>query len=218
MTTRTTFLLVGLLALGLAAPVAAQGDPSTNAGTPDSKAARPAAEATRPPAPGESSSPKDFRVATATLRVQLVISRFQDDKKVASLPYSFLVGARTPGVGGVNRVRMRMGVDTPVTVSSAAADGNRKTETQYRNVGTNIDCWATDQGNGTYQLNLSVENSSALTGAGSRDNLSGAPLFRRFETFIDPVLRDGQTIQTVASTDPVTGEVVKIDVTVNVVK
>jgi hypothetical protein len=32
------------------------------------------------------------------------------------------------------------------------------------------------------------------------------------------VMRDGQTIQTIASTDPVTGEVVKIDVTMNVVK
>mgnify|MGYP003520612399 CR=1 FL=1 len=31
-------------------------------------------------------------------------------------------------------------------------------------------------------------------------------------------LRDGQSIQAVASTDPVTGEVVKIDVTLNLVK
>jgi hypothetical protein len=46
----------------------------------------------------------------------------------------------------------------------------------------------------------------------------GAPLFRRFETAIEVILRDGQTVQTIASTDPVTGEVVKIDVTLNVVK
>ena len=36
------------------------------------------------------------------------------------------------------------------------------------------------------------------------------PLFRGFNATLDPVLRDGQTVQTVASTDPVTGEVVKI--------
>ncbi|MFN8095044.1 MAG: hypothetical protein U0599_22980 [Vicinamibacteria bacterium] len=47
---------------------------------------------------------------------------------------------------------------------------------------------------------------------------TGAPLFRRFETHVNPLLRDGQTIQTIASTDPVTGEVVKIDVTLNVLK
>jgi hypothetical protein len=32
------------------------------------------------------------------------------------------------------------------------------------------------------------------------------------------VLRDGQSAQMIASTDPVTGEVVKIDVTLNVVR
>ena len=75
---------------------------------------------------------------------------------------------------------------------------------------------ARDLGEGRYQLMLSVENSSALTGAGSR--VEGAPLFRRFEARLDPVMRDGQSVQTVAATDPVTGEVVKIDVTMNVVK
>ena len=49
-------------------------------------------------------------------------------------------------------------------------------------------------------------------------NPSGIPLFRRFETSLDPLLRDGETVQAIASTDPVTGEVVKIDVTLNVVK
>ena len=44
------------------------------------------------------------------------------------------------------------------------------------------------------------------------------PLFRTFNISLDPMLRDGQSIQAVASTDPVTGEVVKIDVTLNVVK
>ena len=62
-----------------------------------------------------------------------------------------------------------------------------------------------------------MENSSALTGR-RRPASRALPLFRRFETNLDPVLRDGQSVQTVASTDPVTGEVVKIDVTLNVVK
>jgi hypothetical protein len=114
-----------------------------------------------------------------------------------------------------------MGVDTPVPVvklDDADAKKTKVSDFQYRNVGTNIDCGATDFADGSYQLSLSVENSSALTGVGSKDELGGAPLFRRFETYIDPILRDGQTIQTVAATDPVTGEVVKIDVTLNVVK
>jgi hypothetical protein len=45
-----------------------------------------------------------------------------------------------------------------------------------------------------------------------------APLFRRFDTNLELWLRDGQAVQAIASTDPVTGEVVKIDVTLDVVK
>ena len=43
-------------------------------------------------------------------------------------------------------------------------------------------------------------------------------MFRTFNVSLNPTLRDGQSIQAVASTDPVTGEVVKIEVTLNVVR
>jgi hypothetical protein len=159
-----------------------------------------------------------------TLRVQLVISRYQGDKKVASLPYTFVVTT-----GGA-RARMRMGVDTPVPVATTPAPegGKPMTSIQYRTVGTNIDCQATEREEGRYQLSIGVENSSALpfekgptTGPNppaAETNVMGSPLFRRFDTNLEPWLRDGQSIQTIASTDPVTGEVVKIDVTMNVVR
>lgn len=148
---------------------------------------------------------------TTTLEVRVVISRFQGEKKVASLPYTILVTA--PDYSTF----MRMGVDTPVPTTATSSDtGKPLTTYQYRNVGTNMDCSATDRGDGRYQLKLTVENSSALTGVGAQAD--GVPLFRRFEVNLWPVLRDGQTVQTIASTDPVSGEVVKIDVTLNVLK
>ena len=152
------------------------------------------------------------RGPATTLRVQLVISRFQGEKKVASLPYTFVVTT------GDSRVRMRMGVDTPVPVTTMNPSDATKpmVSYQYKTVGTNIDCRALDRGEGRYELSIGVENSSALNGPGA--SVDGMPLFRRFETSLDPVLRDGQSLQTVASTDPVTGEVVKIDVTMNVVR
>jgi hypothetical protein len=121
---------------------------------------------------------------------------------------------------------MRMGVDTPVPVMSTSEGGKQTTSIQYRNVGTNIDCGAWDKGDGRYQLSIGVENSSALalekgptSGNPSVEaNTTGVPLFRRFDANLDPWLRDGQSVQTVASTDPVTGEVVKIDVTMNVIR
>jgi Flp pilus assembly secretin CpaC len=147
------------------------------------------------------------RLPGATLRVQVVISRFDGDKKVASLPYTFNVNADG------RSARMRMGVDTPIPVTTTAG---APATYQYRTVGTNLDCSARDLGDGRYQLQISVENSSALAGTGSTQE--GMPLFRRFDTNLDPLLRDGQGTQVITSTDPVTGEVMKIDVTLNVVK
>jgi hypothetical protein len=163
----------------------------------------------------ETARPAERRAPGAMLRVQVVIARFQGEKKIASLPYTFSVTVEG------RPARMRMGVDTPVAVATAASDAGKPMTTsfQYRNVGTNIDCSARDAGDGRYQLMLTVENSSAYLGGPLADaNATGSPLFRRFDTNIDPVMRDGQTIQTIASTDPVTGEVVKIDVTLNVVR
>jgi hypothetical protein len=192
MTRRTLFPMV------LAAALVAVPAPGQTQDTPKPEAAKTEVNAER-------------RGAVATLRVQLVITRFQGEKKLASLPYTFVVTT------GGSRARMRMGVDTPIPVTTTSSDtGKPTTSYQYKTVGTNIDCAANDRGEGRYQLNIGVENSSALTGVGA--SVEGAPLFRRFETNLDPLLRDGQSLQTVASTDPVTGEVVKIDVTLNVVK
>ncbi|HXY40113.1 MAG TPA: hypothetical protein VEQ10_10595 [Vicinamibacteria bacterium] len=192
-----TLLLVAVSVLALGGAALAQEEPAPP------KPAGP--EATRP----------DKMAYAPTLRIQLVISRFQGEKKTGSLPYLF-----TTTVGG-DRVRMRMGVDTPVPVGVQTVKEGLPAPSsyQYRNVGTNIDCLAREVGSGRYRLNITVENSSTL--ASEREGEAAStrpPLFRRFETSLDLVLRDGQTVQTVASTDPVTGEVVKIDVTMNVVK
>jgi hypothetical protein len=186
----------------------------------------PKPDTAKPEAPKADSAPERRGPQGVGLRVQLVISRFQGEKKVASLPYTLVVTT------GGTRARMRMGVDTPVAVATAASESGKPLTTsfQYRTVGTNIDCGAWDRGEGRYQLSISIENSSALAfekgpssgvnsaGAPVDANPTGTPLFRRFDTNLDAWLRDGQSLQTIASTDPVTGEVVKIDVTLNVVR
>ncbi len=159
----------------------------------------------------------------AAVRVQVLITRLQDEKKLASLPYTFVVSARPSQTCPVSHVRMRMGVDTPVpvvTFDESDANKPKSTSVQYKTVGTNIDCSAEDLGDGRFKLFLAVENSSALPGRERTQpgELSGFPLFRRFEISLDPILRDGQKAETVTSTDPVSGEVVKIDVSLNVMK
>lgn len=158
------------------------------------------------------------------LRALIGLTRYQGEKKVASVPYTVLL------TSDGRKVRLRMGVEVPIAVATFAKEGDAKsapvTSFQYRNVGTNIDCWAEDRGDGLYQLALTVENSSIYTATESRTavGLSDAglapdrPLFRTFNVTLNPTLRDGQSVQAVASTDPVSGEVVKIDVTLSVVK
>jgi hypothetical protein len=168
----------------------------------------------------EPRTPLDVRCTPeAALRVQVLITRVQQGRKEASLPYTFVVSARPSPDCREPRVRMRMGVDTPVPVIAFDNSGKMAGRSvQYKTVGTNIDCSADDLGDGRYKLLLTVENSSALPGDKAAGDLAEYPLFRRFEMSLDPILRDGQKAETVASTDPVTGEVVKIDVSLNVVK
>jgi len=206
-------LAYAIAAAFLASPSGAQDTPKPDT-TKTPEAAKPAEPPRSDRHPPGAMLP-DRHPPGAMLRVQVVISRHQGERKLASLPYSFSVTVEG------RPVRVRMGVETPVAVATSSDTGKASTSFQYRNVGTNIDCNARDAGEGRYRLTLSVENSS-VAGAGSGGlpevTTTGAPLFRTFKTDLDPVLRDGQTVQTVASTDPVTGEVVKIDVTLNVVK
>jgi hypothetical protein len=203
---RSSIAVVAAVALGLVAPRAwAQ------------ETAKPEPEAQK----AERRTSQDVRCTPGVaLRVQVLITRVQDGKKEASLPYTFVVSARPSQTCPVAHVRMRMGVDTPVP--SVTFDENKKPTSTvlYKTVGTNIDCSADDLGDGRFKLFLTVENSSALPGARAQNpsTLADYPLFRRFEMSLDPILRDGQKAETVTSTDPVTGEVVKIDVSLNVVK
>jgi hypothetical protein len=211
---RSSIAVAAAVALGL---VAARG------------AAQEAPQPARPEAPKAESEAHKVQARTsqdlrctpgAALRVQLVITRLQDEKKQASLPYTFVVSARPSQSCPVSRVRMRMGVDTPVP-AMAFDDSGKMTgrSVQYKTVGTNIDCSADDLGDGRFKLFLAVENSSALPGDTTRGaELAEYPLFRKFEISLDPILRDGQRAETVTSTDPVSGEVVKIDVSLSVGK
>jgi hypothetical protein len=160
-----------------------------------------------------SSAPYTKEVIGALLRIQLVISRYAGEKKIGSIPYVFVVAADTSGPAGAARIRM--GVDSPIPIAIPGVSGQT---VDYKSIGTNIDCnSAIALSGGRYAFIISIQNTAAVadTAVEAKDS---SPLFRRFDATFTPVLRDGQSMQTVASADPVTGEVVKIDVTMNVVR
>lgn len=177
----------------------------------------------------EQGQAREARRAITPLRVQIVFTKYQGEKKVASLPYTLTcnAGERAPAV-------LRMGIEVPVPVPLAKEGAP---SVQYKNVGTNIDCRPSALEDGRYSVDLTVEQSSIYStvdekgrrpgpsesdgrsAGGMTDTpLGGIPMFRTFRSTFIPILRDGQSAQYTVATDPVSGEVVKIDVTLTVLK
>ena len=168
-------------------------------------------------------------VASSTLRIQLVLSRFQGEKKVSSLPYTMMVHAddRRQNSG---RATLRLGTQVPITTMTRQGnDANAPLvpSVQYRDVGTSIDCIVTAIEDGRYKVEVTLEDSSIDTGTGTGTGTATAtganttaphPAFRSFRTNDTVTLRDGQSAQSFTATDKVNGEVWKVDVTLSVVK
>ncbi len=178
-----------------------------------SSAVAPAQEKDKAPAP----APKP---AAVPLKIQVVISRYQGERKISSLPYNL-----TTNVG--NRATIRMGTQVPVMMLAAgqpeaAADPKTMPQAgpiQYKDVGTNLDCSSIALDDGRILLSFTIDDSSVYpdertTSGGQKGN----PSFRSFRASNAIMLRNGETGQLTTATDKVTGETVKVDVTLTVVK
>jgi hypothetical protein len=160
------------------------------------------------------------------LNVQVVVSRYQGEKKVSSLPYTLAVNANASrqGTPGSTVSSLRMGVEVPLsTTPLPPSDGKSLAAAgiQYRPFGTNIDAWANSIDTNRFQVNVSIEDSSIYTteqAASASPKASDMPVFRSYRYKNELVLRDGQSAQFTAATDRVTGEVIKVDVTLSVLK
>ena len=149
------------------------------------------------------------------LRVQVVISRFQGEKKIASAPYTLAVVSNA----GQTLARLRMGTEVPVPGPPAAdAKAPPTAGLQYRPVGTNIDCTVRTVDEASFEVQLTIEQSSILDDDQQQKIPRYGPAFRSFRFTNSAILRDGQTTQFTNAADPMTGEVVRVDVTLNVVK
>lgn len=153
------------------------------------------------------------------LRVQIVFTEYDGEKKISSMPYTLLVNADDhQGQAAM----IRMGVRVPIETSSS---GGAKSF-QYQDIGTNLDGRAEKTEDGRFVLKLGVDKSSVYTPGthekpattGGNEISSGQPVIQTFRSQINLLIRDGQTIQTTVATDPITGHVSKVDVTLNVMK
>jgi hypothetical protein len=152
------------------------------------------------------------------LKVTVVFTEYDGEKKLSSLPYALFLKAddNSRFVG-----RVRMGVRVPIWT------GGKDSAIQYQDVGSNLDCSVQAAEDSKYILDMSLERSSIYPSSNGKDEYPAAskpddqphqPLLRTFRANLALMLRDGQTTQNTIATDPLNGHIVKVEVTLNVVK
>lgn len=155
------------------------------------------------------------------LRVDLVLTEYAGEKKVNSLPYTIYVGASDSvhhhAAGGAY---LRMGVRVPLATGPLNGSSTQYT---YQSVGTNIDVEADKVDDTTYRLDCTVERTAVSSPNGDASdgeprNLSTLPVLTNFSSHFEISLHDGETGEGLSATDPFSGHVMKVAVTLHVIK
>ena len=159
--------------------------------------------------------------SAVTLKVTVTISRWDGEKKVASAPYILMVVpsyGRNAEVGQDGEATsVQMGSETPVPTPSLV-EGKQVATFQYRNLGTNISVMGRPVDDGKYNIYVSVQDSQLSPAPANTPGLGATPRYQTFRSQNRLTMRDGQTTQYAVATDTVTGQIVKLDVTMNVMK
>lgn len=164
---------------------------------------------------------RNDRPAIVPLDVQVVIAKYQGEKRISSVPYVLAVNANSTGA------QLTIGTEVPVTTTAfaPAPAGDSKAAQplrsyNYRTVGTVISSSAQSTADGRFELEISIDESSLGTTAPDSPGSPAAdmPVFKNFKTRNKLLLRSGQVRQFTAATDRVSGETIRIEVTLTVVK
>ncbi len=169
--------------------------------------------------------PRPEPIATTPIKLQIVFAEFDGDKKVKSLPYTIYHNSSHNSILQADFTKLRIGSRVPVVTGS----GGGATQFQYLDIGTNLDCRTVRGEDGKFLVQLSVERSwvegdtpTQMASSAAQQNSSAdtfrEPIVRNVRTDLYLSLRDGQTVETTAATDPINGRVVRIEVTLNVQK
>jgi hypothetical protein len=160
------------------------------------------------------------------VKLQIVLSEYDGAKKIANLSYSMhliVAGAKPNGYSS-----LRIGVKVPVTTGDSKTAG---TQIQYLDIGTSIDARVARADDGKYEVELKVDRSSLYITARDQDGKtvgkewsdgeappSADPLLRQYRGDVAMFLREGQPAEGTVATDPLTGHVFKVEVTLNSAK
>ena|SRR5438094_428921 len=174
--------------------------------------------------PKTEDKPKAEVVATTPVKVQIVFTEFDSEKKVKSLPYTMYLNAPDAPEVRSPWVRMRVGSRVPVYT------GGDKGSMTYLDVGTNIDARSGYTAEGRLLISLNLERSwveggvpvpvtkSDATRSESDTGNFREPIIRNFRSELDLKLREGQPIESTIATDPISGKVLKVEVSFTTLK
>lgn len=169
----------------------------------------------------------DAKKPATLLRIQVTFAENEGEKKLANLPYVFFL--KTSDTSPVNSswtnpwTKVRVGSRVPIYTGKEGG-------MQYIDVGTNIDARGNPADNGLFDIYLNLERSwvegdvhiatekSSSTAGEQNPGYFKEPIIRQFKTELNLTMHDGQTIQTTQAADPLSGRVLTIAVTMNVVK
>ena len=159
--------------------------------------------------------PPEFETDEATetlLRLEVVMTRSQGDSVIARLPYSMLLNT-----GGAN-ARVYGGIQLPIVVRHEGSN-----TMMFKNAGGSVSARAWALADGRLKVDLSTELGGVYPANGEdpgkvADDAAAAPVLRSFSTNATITLRDGQGMMLSDSADPISGETVRTEVTLHVVK
>ena len=98
---------------------------------------------------------------------------------------------------------------------------------QYLDVGSNLECQAARAKDNRFDIRLDLDRSwvegdvQVPVDRGASSQPSGQfpePIVRQFRSALSLTLRDGQTVESTFATDPLSGKVFKVEVSLHVVK
>ena len=146
------------------------------------------------------------------LKVTVVISRYQGEKQISNLPFMLTLNTNA-------RTSLRMGADVPVP-GRTVKEGTAESSYSYRPIGTQIDCSAAFMtAEGRVPLTLTVNDSQvSIETSPDAGPMRGLPRFTNFTSTATLSLADGGSMEYTAATDKTTGEVVRVSVSMTVLK
>ncbi len=175
-----------------------------------------------------SASPENTKTETTMpAKLQIVLSDYDGTAKVSSLAYTVPLIVSGNKLSGPY-AELRIGIRVPVATTAAKTG---ESSLQYIDVGTNIDARAAQADDGRYQLDLRVDRSSLYVAGREQDGKivgkewsageappNNQPMVREYRGGVVVSVREGQPTEATVATDPLTGHVLKVEVTLSVVK